>query len=154
MLDEILTDKETVLTEKTREQKLREVFHLENLEEHLYDEDYLVRFAVAETGYGLEVLIHDPEPVVRRQVAAMGYGLHVLKNDSDEWVRCKVASQGYALEELKEDKSRHVQDTALRVSLELAQKSECLDEKIKRFQTRCHVEKSPDTRVTVLSNAR
>lgn len=118
-------------------EKLREVMNLENLEAHLKDPNYLVRFAVCETGYGLDVLLYDPEPIIRRQVAAQGYGLDVLMHDENELVRCAVAQKGYGLDVLMYDDNKHVRYTAERVMLNKSlEQKESLSSKIADAQTR------------------
>lgn len=59
------------------------------------DEDYDVRVAVANQGYGLDVLVHDEDCDVRVAVANQGYGLDVLVSDGDYDVRKAVANQGW-----------------------------------------------------------
>lgn len=72
-----------------------------------YDEGY-VREAVAEQGYGLDVLVNDKNWYVREAVAKQGYELDVLVNDKDWHVRKAVAEQGYGLEVLIGDKDWYV----------------------------------------------
>lgn len=108
---------------KSISEKLQEVFEHKQLDKYLYDENYLIRYAVCETGFGLEVLLHDPEPVVRRQVAMQAYGLDTLINDCDEWVRVAVAQQGYGLDILLHDESKHVRSIADRMIKEREKES-------------------------------
>ena len=49
--------------------------------------DENIRVAVAEQGYGLDVLVNDKDWFVRRAVAEQGYGLDRLVNDESEDVR-------------------------------------------------------------------
>lgn len=64
----------------------------------LNHEDWIVRKAVAEQGYGLEKLINDKDWMVREAVAKQGFGLEKLINDKRPSVR-KVAK--YMKEQLK-----------------------------------------------------
>lgn len=125
----------TIQTGKRIAEKLREIFEHKYLSEHLYDDNYLIRYAVCETGFGLDILLHDPEPVIRRQVAMQQYGLDILIEDSDEWVRAAVAQQGYGLDTLIHDESRHVRNIAIRVKSELENNSN-LNERISRAEMR------------------
>jgi len=72
------------------------------------DEDHWVRAAVAKQGYGLDILIDDADCLVRQAVAEQGYGLDVLINDAYSWVRAAVARQGYGLDILINDKNSAV----------------------------------------------
>ena len=78
----------------------------------LKDEYEFVRGAVAEQGYGLDVLIHDKTAWVRCAVARQGYGLDTLVCDENPWVRAAVAEQGYGLNFLIHDNSYIVRETA------------------------------------------
>lgn len=76
------------------------------------DENWRVREAVAEQGYGLEILVNDEDRDVRTAVAGQGYGLDVFIHDESYWVRQAVAKQGYGLEILIHDKDWDVRETA------------------------------------------
>ncbi len=78
----------------------------------VHDKDPNVRIAVAEQGYGLERLINDEDWQVRTAVAEQGYGLDILINDNDGGVRIAVAEQGYGLDKLIKDRSFPVRYTA------------------------------------------
>lgn len=71
----------------------------------IQDEVCYVRAAVAEQGYGLDILVHDRDWYVRRAVAAQGYGLDILIYDDDCNVRKAVAKQGYGLDVLIHDEN-------------------------------------------------
>ncbi len=69
----------------------------------LISDEAFVRVAVANQGYGLDVLINDNDWHVREAVANQGYGLDVLISDEDDDVRKAVVSQGYVLDALVHD---------------------------------------------------
>jgi len=75
----------------------------QNQKEFIESENWYVRSAVAEQGYGLDILVHDKDPNVRSAVAEQGYGLDRLINDEDWQVRTAVAEQGYGLDILIND---------------------------------------------------
>ena len=120
---------------KTLSDKLRDVLEHKNLKEYIQDENYLVRYAVCETGFGLDILLHDPEPAVRRQVAMQQYGLETLMYDRDEWVRAAVAQQGYGLNILLKDESIQVRNIAARM-IEKQEHKAGLEETISRAEKR------------------
>lgn len=68
----------------------------------------VVRKAVAQQGYGLDILIDDPDEDVRAAVAQQGYGLSQLVNDQSSYVRMVVAEQGYGLDILINDRNANV----------------------------------------------
>ncbi len=72
------------------------------------DKNWQVREAVAKQGYGLDILIHDEDWCVREAVAKQGYGLDILIYDNDWCVREAVAKQGYGLDILINDKNWYV----------------------------------------------
>ena len=74
------------------------------------DPDPLVRAAVAEYGYGLDVLVNDQNLLVRMAVARQGYGLDVLVTDPDWRVRVAVAERGYGLDVLINDPDKFVRE--------------------------------------------
>lgn len=74
----------------------------------IYCEDIFGRKAVAEQGYGLDILVHDSNYKVRTAVAEQGYGLDILIHDEDCYVRSAVAEQGYGLDQLISDKEWQV----------------------------------------------
>ncbi len=76
------------------------------------DKSLLVRAAVAKQGYGLDILIRDEDWQVRATVAKQGYGLDVLVHDEDWYVRLAVAEQGYGLNELVHDQNFYVSEAA------------------------------------------
>lgn len=59
-----------------------------------------VREAVAERGFGLDILLEDTSPEVRRAVVKQGFRLDVLVNDEHYFVKSTVAEQGYGLDKL------------------------------------------------------
>lgn len=61
-----------------------------NWQQFVHDKDVTVRIAVAQQGYGLDILVNDEDPLVRAEVAFQGYALDILKNDPKYDVR-KVA---------------------------------------------------------------
>lgn len=75
-----------------------------------FDDDALVRYYVAEQGYGLDKLINDESGFVRAYVARQGYGLDKLVDDEDSYVREAVAEQGYGLDKLVHDDAVIVRD--------------------------------------------
>lgn len=72
------------------------------------DEFYPVRCFAAEHGYGLDKLINDEEIFVRGSVATQGYRLDKLINDESGFVRAYVARQGYGLDKLVDDGDSYV----------------------------------------------
>lgn len=84
------------------------------LEVLIEDEDWHVRKAVAEQGYGLEVLIEDEDWHVRKAVAEQGYGLDILINDENSPVRFAVAKWGYGLDKLINDDHWNVRSEVAR----------------------------------------
>ena len=72
------------------------------------DPDGYVREAVAEQGYGLEILVNDPDWRIRETVAYQGFGLEILVNDENWRVRCAVADQGFGLDVLVNDEDKYV----------------------------------------------
>lgn len=78
----------------------------------VYDECWMVRRAVAEQGYGLDVLINDKDWRVRMEVAGQGYGLDILIHDEIDLVRYIVAKQGYGPDVLIHDDNYNVRETA------------------------------------------
>jgi len=73
------------------------------LAELMKDEDYRIRVAVAERGYGLEQLSQDIDPRVRAAVVRQGYGLDkALDTDHNELVQRELLLQGYRLGTLME----------------------------------------------------
>ena len=129
---------QSALTDRSVSKKLQEVFNGENLAQHLLDKNYLVRYAVCETGFGLDTLINDPEPMIRRQVAKQGYGLEHLLYDSNEWVRAAVAENAFGLDILIHDENRHVRNIAERIVMEKSEKSE-LKAQIKEAEKLSHI---------------
>ena len=88
-------------------------------------EHYGVREAVAQQGYGLDVLVDDDHRDVRMTVAHQGYGLDKLINDDYWGVRAEIANQGYGLDKLihdEESKVRLLAYDALRAEEEEQQK--------------------------------
>ena len=77
------------------------------------NEDYRVRAAVAEQGYGLDKLVDDEVYYVRTAVAEQGYGLDKLINDEVYYVRIVVAKQGYGLDKLINDEDTLVRRTVV-----------------------------------------
>lgn len=69
------------------------------------DNNWRIRFDVADINYGLDKLVDDPDWRVREQVANKGYGLEKLINDPVYYVRIAVAKQGYGLDKLASDVS-------------------------------------------------
>ena len=82
------------------------------LDKLINDKDHDVRIAVAEQGYGLDKLIDDKHWCVRRAVAEQGFGLDKLINDKNPDVRRAVAKQGYSLDKLINDEDYDVRETA------------------------------------------
>ena len=74
----------------------------------IHDEFASVRLAVVEQGYGLDILINDKIPWIRKAVAKQGYGLDILIHDEDKDVRKAVAKQGYGLDILIHDEDKDV----------------------------------------------
>lgn len=62
------------------------------------DHSQFVREAVANRGFGLDILLTDPSVEVRAAVAKQGYGLSTLVNDEHYVVKSAVAEQGYGLD--------------------------------------------------------
>lgn len=79
------------------------VYFKQNVESFISNGDAFVRSAVADQGYGLDVLISDKSAIVRKAVAEQGYGLDVLILDKDPNVRKAVARQHYGLDVLVSD---------------------------------------------------
>lgn len=77
------------------------------------DKNETIRYIVACQKYGLDRLINDPSYIVRCGVARAGYGLDMLAKDPTPEVRRIVATQGYGLEELVNDPDRFVREIAL-----------------------------------------
>jgi hypothetical protein len=67
------------------------------------DEDFIVRYAIAQHGRALDILINDEHYMIRKEVANHGYGLDVLINDTYSSVRVAVAQKGYGLDKLIND---------------------------------------------------
>ena len=76
------------------------------------DEDWKIRSAIAEQKYGLDILINDEKSIVRAEVAKQGYGLDILINDESWYVREAVAKQGYGLDKLINDPNPYVRERA------------------------------------------
>ena len=111
---------EQIRLNKDFERKIHEIQKSERLQNHLNDEDYRVRLAIAEQGYYLAKLQHDkhllvrmavyrasanPENFVnskdwqiREDIAHRGLFLEYLFNDKNDKVRLAVAEEGYNLE--------------------------------------------------------
>ena len=83
-------------------------FCANNWETLMHHEDVVVRAAVAERGYGLDILITDEDNDVRAAVAEQGYGLDKLIKDEDWWVRIEIAKHGYGLDKLINDENYNV----------------------------------------------
>lgn len=60
------------------------------LDKQVDSDDWNVRVAVAQQGYGLDKLVNDKRWEVRREVAIHGYGLDKLVSDESWWVRRRV----------------------------------------------------------------
>lgn len=84
-----------------------------NLDKCVDSNDFNVREAVAEQGYGLDKLINDPDSQIRLIVAGLGYGLDILVYDVSANVRAAVAKYGYGLNKLFYDASFVVSLTAM-----------------------------------------
>lgn len=93
-------------------EKLKMIENHKNLDILVDDENYTIRAAVAEQGYGLDKLIDDKNWRVRTAVAEQGYGLDKLVNDEIWIVREAVAKQGYGLKKLINDKNKNVRKAA------------------------------------------
>ena len=71
-------------------------------------DDWRVREAVAQQGYGLDKLVNDKDHDVRKAIAEQCYGLDILIHDKDEDVRREVARHGYGLDKLITDEDGYV----------------------------------------------
>lgn len=82
--------------------KLREVSAMYScsLEDLIADEDEFVRAAVAETGFGSNILVRDDHALVRSSVALSNNKLDILITDPSAMVRVCVANKGYKPERL------------------------------------------------------
>lgn len=78
------------------------------LDKQVDSDDWNVREAIAQQGYGLDKLINDSHNWVRAAVAEQGYGLDILIYDKSDYVRAAVARQGYCLDKLVNDKDYEV----------------------------------------------
>ena len=101
------TEKDKILNLDNSE-KLEMIKNHQNLDVLIDDEDWRIRMAVAEQGYGLDKLINDKDSGIRAVVAKQGYGLDQLINDKSYYVRKTVAEQGYGLEKLINDENYDV----------------------------------------------
>lgn len=95
--------------EAIEEAKEQEDFPFAN---YIHHRHAYVRRAVAQQGYGLDVLVNDNDWWVREAVAYKGYGLEQLVSDENCMVRAAVALQGYGLEQLSEDEDYLVRQLA------------------------------------------
>ena len=93
-------------------EKLEMINNHENLDVLVDDDDWHVRKAVAEQGYGLDRLVNDLDHEVRASVAKQNYGLDKLVDDEDFFVRKTVAEQGYGLDKLANDKNPAIREIA------------------------------------------
>ena len=124
---QIFEDAEIEETEMSKEklfnldcsEKLKLIRAKKHLNVFVDDEDWEVRAAVAEQGYGLEQLIDDDDEDVREAVAKQGYGLEKLIDDTSWLVRYEVAKQGYGLEKLVDDEDDDVREVAIEKVLEI-----------------------------------
>ncbi len=73
------------LIKELSKEEIRNYFQ-QNYQAMIDDEDWRIRVAVAEQGYGLDVLVHDEDCDVRLAVAQQGYGLDVLVHDQNFYV--------------------------------------------------------------------
>ena len=106
--DVLINDKNLKISEDDSEQILKNKefkmeYTKEKLEQMLKSEDWRVRLAVAEQGYGLDILVNDENWRIRKVIAEQGYRLDILINDNDSDVRMAVAEQGYGLDILIND---------------------------------------------------
>ncbi len=84
----------------------------QNQDKFIRSSCWYVRSAVADMGFGLDILINDKVSEVRSAVARWGYGLEILVGDKSPDVRAAVAEQGYGLEKLLYDESPYVRKAA------------------------------------------
>ncbi len=97
----------------TIKKKLAEISNMENLDIYIKDESPIVRAAVADMKYGLEILKYDPEPSVRSTVASNYTGdLDIFLNDPDPLVRLSVAFRDYKLDKLLNDSDYIIRNVA------------------------------------------
>lgn len=74
-----------------------------DLNELMRDDDWRIRMAVADKGYGLNELSQDIDPRVRAAVVRQGYNLdRALDTDPNELVQRELLLQGYRLDTLME----------------------------------------------------
>lgn len=112
--EEIVNIIELLEWSKSDNPRLREVSAIYgcNLEKLIDDEDELVRAAVAEHGYGSDLLSRDESEYVRSGVALAGKELNRLVDDKAVIVRLMVANRGYAVDRLKIDNNENVRSAA------------------------------------------
>lgn len=96
---------------ETKRKTLNVLFESDVDKQSTDDDDALVRYYVAEQGYGLDKLVDDEFYPVRCFAAEHGYGLDKLINDEEIFVRGSVAKQGYGLDILIDDGNRDVRMT-------------------------------------------
>lgn len=94
--------------------KLTDLSAGRNLDAHMNDESWFIRYEVARNKHRLDVLVKDPDKRVRVKVAEIGEEQHlkVLVDDPDWVVRQTVASRGYGLDKLINDPHRLVREEA------------------------------------------
>ena len=80
------------------------------------DDSWVVRYSVAERGFGLDVLVNDTDFRIRKECAQWGVGLDQLVNDEDEYVRKAVVQNGNAnhLKVLINDKNEMIREEVAR----------------------------------------
>lgn len=89
------------------------------LDKQVDSDDWNVREAVAQQGYGLDKLVNDLNSGVLMEVARQGYGLDKLINDKNHWVREEVVKQGYRLDILVNDEDDMVRYEVAKQGYEL-----------------------------------
>lgn len=96
------------------------------LEKYLNNESRIMRYALAEQGFGIETLIKDDDPYVRAgaAIAASDEQLNILVKDPSPQVRLAVVGRKYGLDTLINDPNPYVSNAASKIKSELSQKGE------------------------------
>lgn len=105
----------------------RKAEHEENakkLKKYLDDESRIMRYALAEQGFGIEVLMKDKDPYVRAGTAnaASDEQLNTLIKDPSPYVRLAVVGRRYGLDTLINDTNPYVSEAASKMKSELIER--------------------------------
>ena len=94
------------------------------LEKYLDNESRVMRYALAEQGFGIEVLMKDKDPYVRAgtAIAASDEQLNTLIKDPSPYVRLAVVGRRYGLDTLINDTNPYVSEAASKMKSELIER--------------------------------